>query len=767
VLELLWVKVSTPARVVYIGALYHPPKPIYQIEVLMEQIERSVEELTAADSGALIVLAGDLNQLSVDSVAERTGLTPQVKTPTRGDNILDMIFVSEVCYPSVKVVTSAVKTDHKAILAIADRIVTNRNKNPVKAVFRKRSPAQHATLLSSLSRLDVDPFRALTDPQSAWDEFYREEEERLNSIYPIRSITMTSSDPNYMTPELKYMLRCKNRLMRAGRVDEAGALAVRVKDAIVAANAIELKTIDVRHGVKELWDKVNSLTKKNVTSKESNVTAADLNLHYASISTDPQYFAPVPKQTVGKLENIFSEYHIFQLLDHLHHTAERLDRLPAWFLRLAAPKYAMILAHLINQSIKASHVPQQWKTAIILPIAKVPTPAVPADYRPLSILPVLSRLVEKELVKKFFYPTFVTLPAAPELADQFAFRPTGSTTAALVMMLSRITDMLRSNAYVTVISMDFSKAFDTVRHVTLMDKFAKLNMPDNIYNWVISYFQERLHVTRFNGATSTSSSISASVVQGSAIGPAAFVINASDLHPEHAQNKLVKYADDMYLLVEASNDCTIQAELDHVARWASCNNLRLNPNKTSAMVISKPGSKKPPASSTPAGIERVSSMKVLGVTLQNNLRMDAHISEVISACSSSLYALRVLRNHGLPPAALHEVCRASTVARLMYASPAWWGFSNASERGRLESFISKTKRFGYLPPAAPTADELSRRADDTLFRAITSDCHHVLHALLPVIRSHGHNLRPRTHNYALPPKDDRNFVPRLLYRDIY
>ena len=88
----------------------------------MEQIERSVEELTAADSGALIVLAGDLNQLSVDSVAERTGLTPLVKTPTRGDNILDMIFVSEVCYPSVKVVTSAVKTDHKAILAIADRI---------------------------------------------------------------------------------------------------------------------------------------------------------------------------------------------------------------------------------------------------------------------------------------------------------------------------------------------------------------------------------------------------------------------------------------------------------------------------------------------------------------------------------------------------------------------------------------------------------------------------------------------------------------------
>ena len=215
---------------------------------------------------------------------------------------------------------------------------------------------------------------------------------------------------------------------------------------------------------------------------------------------------------------------------------------------------------------------------------------------------------------------------------------------------------------------------------------------------------------------------------------------------------------DMYLLVGASNDNTIQAELDNVAHWASSNNLRLNPNKTSVMVISKPGSKRLPAAATPAGIEHVSSIKVLGVTLQNNLRMNAHISEVISGCSSSLYALCVLRNHGLPPAALYEVCRASIMARLMYASPAWWGFANAGERSRHEGFIAKTMRFGYLPPTAPTAEELSRQADTTLFKAVTLDLHRVLHDLLPATRSHGHNLRARAHNYVLPAKDDRNFM---------
>ena len=163
------------------------------------------------------------------------------------------------------------------------------------------------------------------------------------------------------------------------------------------------------------------------------------------------------------------------------------------------------------------------------------------------------------------------------------------------------------------------------------------------------------------------------------------------------------------------------------------------------MVIYKHGTKVASAPDTP-GIERVNSMKVRGVTLQSNFRMDAHISEVISGCSSSLYALRVLRNHGLPPQALHEVCRASTMARLMYASPAWWGFTNACERDRLEGFIRKTKRFGYLPQNAPTAEHLSHCADVTLFKTVTTNKYHVLHDLLPAIRTNVHNLRPRSHN---------------------
>ena len=100
-----------------------------------------------------------------------------------------------------------------------------------------------------------------------------------------------------------------------------------------------------------------------------------------------------------------------------------------------SPVYCGVLTDLINRSIKLSHVPEQWRMAIIHPVAKVNSPVSPADFRPISITPVLSRMVEKEIVHRFIYPTFVLPSMFQKLEDQYAFRPTGSTTAALIAIL--------------------------------------------------------------------------------------------------------------------------------------------------------------------------------------------------------------------------------------------------------------------------------------------------------------------------------------------
>ena len=119
-------------------------------------------------------------------------------------------------------------------------------------------------------------------------------------------------------------------------------------------------------------------------------------------------------------------------------------------------------------------VPTQWKKASITPVPKASNPATPADYRPISITPILSRVLEKRVVRKYIYPALLkpevnsmTRPLNElSFSDQFAFRPTGSTTAALITLFHIISDMLSTNKFVRVFALDFSKVFDTVKHET-------------------------------------------------------------------------------------------------------------------------------------------------------------------------------------------------------------------------------------------------------------------------------------------------------------
>ena len=103
----------------------------------------------------------------------------------------------------------------------------------------------------------------------------------------------------------------------------------------------------------------------------------------------------------------------------------------------------------------------------------------------------------------------------------------------------------------------------------------------------------------------------------------------------------------------------------------------------------------------------------------------------------------------------------------MYGPPAWWGYTQARGRERIETFVNRLKRNGFLPSSVQSAEKLEREADTALFRAIVSNPLHVLRRFFPELRQNKYNLRLRSHEFVLPPKDDRNFIPRLLYRDMF
>jgi hypothetical protein len=247
------------------------------------------------------------------------------------------------------------------------------------------------------------------------------------------------------------------------------------------------------------------------------------------------------------------------------------------------------------------------------------------------------------------------------------------------------------------------------------------------------------------------------------LGPTLFNINSSTLSPISAENEYFKYADDAYLVVPASNTSTIPDELQHHSNWAAECNLKLNMTKTSEIVFCN--RKVTPPAPHP-GVERVDSLKVLGVIVDNKLTFKQHVSTTLTSCSNVLFALRTLTHHGLSAELVRSVYKGSIVAKLLYASPAWWGFSNQQTRSQINAFLRKSVRLNFCDHNQSDFNTLCEAADAILFKSVTGNPQHALHHLLPPLRDSHYNLRSRKHNFSLPNKDDRNFLNRMLYLNI-
>ena len=525
-LEIDWVCVEDGRM--FVAAVYHPPRPTYKPEVLLCYIESSVAEISHDYPLAEIVIAGDLNQLADQDVIECTGLSQVVYQPTRGGSILDKVFVSNPdIYSAIRAVTSVVRSDHKAVVCLPYCDSAAVLKTRSQRTYRRHTPAMHAQFLGDASSFDFTNPRPTasshppTNTQAAFDYFYTVVQSLLEEYFPTRTITVTSRDPKYITPRIKAMLRRKSRLMRAGKVEKAGALSVQIGKKITAQSRQLLHKINTQSDAKALWAAVRQLTKgSKAETVVDGITAELLNNHYAAMSTDAEYVQPHRRSELVKdpsdtnVDQYVTEYQIFRILDKLRPTATGTDGLPAWFLRLGAPVFCQPLTRVFNLSIATFSVPMQWKQAIIRPVAKVNPPKSAADYRPISVTPILTRMMERTVVQRFLYPAFQSSPSTLTFKDQFAFRPSGSTTAAIIYLLHTVTSMLASNPYVIVISLDFSKAFDTVRQSTMLHKLDQLDIPDNVYNWFVDYFSGHSHSTMYGGIQSRHKSINASIIQG-------------------------------------------------------------------------------------------------------------------------------------------------------------------------------------------------------------------------------------------------------------
>ena len=178
------------------------------------------------------------------------------------------------------------------------------------------------------------------------------------------------------------------------------------------------------------------------------------------------------------------------------------------------------------------------------------------------------------------------------------------------------------------------------------------------------------------------------------------------------------------------NTDTCQEETGHIQTWTAFNKLKLNRNKTKEIVFS---SRRQALALPPPrpDIDRVTSLQVLGVIVNDKLTAADHVTMLLSSCSSVLYAMRVLRSHGTPTTSLHDIFRAIVVLRIQYAAPASSGMSSATDRARLDSLLRRGKRLGYCSNDVPTVTELFNSADNDSSTASKPTLHYTRPPALP------------------------------------
>jgi len=240
----------------------------------------------------------------------------------------------------------------------------------------------------------------------------------------------------------------------------------------------------------------------------------------------------------------------------------------------------------------------------------------------------------------------------------------------------------------------------------------------------------------------------------------------------------MKYADDTYLVIPACNVDSRDKQIANIGAWSRANYLTLNESKSVEIIIQDNRKRRrPPSPPMLLSIARVTSLKIFGVTFTDKLSVSAHVDDVISSSARSMYAITVLRSHGMTELALQQVFRAVVISRLTYAAPAWRGFTTSSDRQRIDAVLRRANKSGLWKSAAPsdflTFEDLCSSADEELFTKTSTFSNHILHSLLPPLStaSQCYSLRQHTHSFQLPVHSthlsDCNFLTRMLYHNCY
>ena len=382
----------------------------------------------------------------------------------------------------------------------------------------------------------------------------------------------------------------------------------------------------------------------------------------------------------------YSEEEILQTVHDMPTKSCALDPIPTFLLKDLVPCFAPFLTAMCNASLKEGNLPVSQRHALVTPLLKKSN--LDSDqltnYRPVSNLTFMSKVIERLVARQL---TNYLLSNALMPVLQSAYRKDHSTETALLRVTSDIL-FAADQGQVTLLSLlDLSAAFDTVDHDLLLQRLSTTFGINGVaHDWITSFLTNRTQQVVHGGVKSAHVQLTSGVPQGSVLGPLLFVLYTAELSAIIKRHGLIPhcYADDIQIYLSApAADAGIVAHritdcIADIDRWMTSNRLKLNAGKTQLMWI---GSRRQLAKVNitdviigTASVRVSTSVTDLGVALDGELSMSAHVSSLCRTCFFQLRQIRAVRR-SLDPESTKTLVNAFISSRLDYCNSLLYGIN--------------------------------------------------------------------------------------------
>ena len=728
-----------------VGCVYrHPKAPALSFNYLLESFRSMCLRKKA------VYIFGDFNDdlLSVNSkllkVIEKTKMSSMINKPTRvtehSSTLLDPVITN---LPKTILQSDVIPgpiADHELISVIID--IMKPKRQPIIRTFRSLknySPDILCNLILNQSNT-LDRIMLTDNVDSQVEVVTTVFMKCLDSCAPILTKEIGRPNAPWLTNDIKKDMKTRDDLQKMLKGDRNNSeiqqqykiLKHQVKNRVQAGikKYYNEKLGDCKSDMAKTWKVIKSMAPEKSTNVENR--SQDELMHEADKFNE--YFANVGIESFKKSqENLDSESQdeessmsnpnqirfrpepvdlstIILTIKELNETnAFGSDGIPFKFIRDALPVVVFYILVIVNTSIVTLTFPSNWKYPHVLPFFKGGDKNEVSNYRPISLLPILSKVLEKIVSKQLMS----YLESNHILSNhQHGFRPRLSTETALMKVTEKLYSNIDDKKISLLMLLDLSKAFDSVSHEILIKKLLKYNIDPS---WFQSYLSDRYQAVRAGNVVSSPRLVSYGVPQGSILGPILFLIYVNDI-PDYVKGcLLVQYADDTQLVITGTiynlTELIRQAEqiLEMTKHYFQMNGLMVNEVKTQCIFVGSRQyiSKIPRDTTIKFGsimIAPSTSVKNLGIYMDQYLLYDIHINEITKKTTGILYYLnRIKQRFDLQTRTM--LVQAVVVSILKYCLRIW-GMTTKSQiekAQKLQNFAAKVavgdaRKYDHVSP---------------------------------------------------------------------